>query len=417
MDISPAEEQIIITRLINSPEPDLQILLASTTTDQDSYNVVWQENLDSVFLSNITLRTIDMTGSGKLDIIVSGFTRNGEYYTEIFATPSGNLASYQSIFKLQVPGNIDLLTSERPEDYIDFPDSILPFPVIVQQTDPDSDNELDIMEDKWDWDRNSFTYVQSQSRLIKAESILEKRIRAIYTGNMVQYEDYLQGLWYRESPGGNGFQYLYFEPATREIVFSNGEIQEIFNWSRSIRTTAKRIYTSVSNAIMLSNTDNVSVTAESWDSISISRSDLTWNGLYKRVGTTISGPQNDLKSLISLQNALPLQGTWFSSGEVSIIIDKPQFRWFDGEMERPGLMSIFSLGKNTILQVQFMKKNGAFEEVKNWLLEYSVDSDDSSKIVRSLWLTPVSLDINSITPTDEDPVRFEQIEIVIPDKS
>ncbi|MCD6343228.1 MAG: hypothetical protein J7L76_05540, partial [Spirochaetaceae bacterium] len=198
---------------------------------------------------------------------------------------------------------------------------------------------------------------------------------------------------------------------TREILFYNGSIEEVFTWGVSHRTTAKRLYTRVSNAIIPSMYDTVSVSAESYDRIELWRAATNWNGTYRRLSPALQLILDSESSLEPILSPIKLTGVWQSSDGADIIFDMPGIKWTENGKTRMGTASLFSLGNKMVLQIQFMKKNGALEETTNWLADYEEDKDPT-RIIRSLSLTPAQLRVDQIRETGAVTRRFEQIEVL-----
>ena len=159
--------------------------------------------------------------------------------------------------------------------------------------------------------------------------------------------------------------------------------------------------------------DTVSVSAESWERIELWRADTNWNGVYRRLGPALQLILASESSLAPILSPLELTGVWRSPGGIEIIFDMPRIEWIDGEKKRIGTASLFSLGDKLVLQIQFMKKNGALEETINWIADYEEDRD-STRIIRSLSLSPAQLSVDNIRATGAAWRRFEQIEILSP---
>lgn len=412
LDMEPSDEQILLALPLDDEEAPITLMIATTNAAHNEYHIVWQQSLGTRTLTGINLKTDDLTGSGREDIVIVGFDANGRHVTEVFAAPeNGQITAFAKVFGLIVNGNIDIVTVERSADYFGGLKGGTPYPIIVQQNAPSSENELDLIETKWNWSPRKSAYVQSESRLIKAETILEERIGKLYTGNASTYENYLAGTWYRES-GERAFEdMLYFSPETREIMFYDGSILEIFTWGTSHRTTAKRLYFKINNSLIPSLDDTIYVSVDNWDSIKLTRSSKEWNSSYRRLNASLQSileGQLSLKPLLSPQS---FSGMWESHGQREIIFDLPRIEWITEDERRVGTASFFSIRDTTVLQVQFLRDDGSTEETVNWIAVYNQDKDNT-RIIRSLTLSPAILDTSGPRAVGTEFLRFEQIEEV-----
>jgi len=412
LDLEQSDEQVLVALPLDKPDSSLQLMIASTNPIRNQYDIVWKEPLSTRTLTSITLRSDDLTGNGRSDIIVTGFDEKGRHVTDIFAVPKkGEIRDFRKVFSLGVKGNIDIITEERTPGYYSGLSAGIPYKIIVQKKDPDSKNSMDLIETEWIWESGTFLYKQGQSKKIKGETLQEERIAQVYTGDVSVYESYLRGAWYRETGNGSFMDMLYFDPETREILFYNGSIEEVFTWGISHRTTAKRLYTRVSNAIIPSMFDTVSVSAESYDRIELWRAATNWNGVYRRLSPALQLVLDSESALEPILSSVKLTGVWQSSDGSSLVFDLPGIKWTENGKTKPGTASLFSLGCKMVLQIQYMKKNGALEETANWIVDYEEDKD-STRIIRSLSLTPAKLRVDQIRETGSVMRRFEQIEVL-----
>ncbi len=413
LNMDTSDEQVLITLPLDDESAPLRLMIATTNPIRNQYDIVWDTPLSLRSLRGLTLRANDVTGNGRMDIIITGFDDEGRHSTEVFGVPTkGEITDYRRIFGQLVEGNIDIISTERTSQYWSGITSGDPFDIVVQMKDPDSDNPMDIVENLWKWDSRSFAYRQRSSSKIRAETLLEARIAHVYSGGVNVFEEYLEGAWYRESGDGTDINMIFFDRKSREMVFYDGSVQEVYSWGVSNRATAQRLYTNMINAVIPSLSDRLIIIADSWDTIRIrwsaSEEDYT---TYRRFGEALQSVLGEGSSISSLGVDMGLTGVWESPEGSEIIFDLPKIEWEEDGKIRSGTASIFVLDGVSVLQVQFMKKNGALEETVNWVVEYEEDRDET-KVIRSLSLTPAFLNVDGVVTGDDAWRRFEQIEIL-----
>jgi len=411
LDLEQSDEQVIVALPLDDSESPLELMIASTNPIRNQYDIVWTAPLSVRTLTGITLRAEDMSGNSRDDIVVAGFDETGRHVTEVFAvTKNGSIDDFRRVFSLAVDGNIDIVTEERSPGYWSGLNAGEPYRIVVQKKDPASENGMDVIETDWTWSASRFTYVESESRSVKAETILGERIGEVYAGGVDVYEDYLKGAWYRETGTESLESMLYFDPKAREIIFFDGSVQEIFIWGTSHRTTAQRLYTRVNNAIIPSLAERLSMSADSWDRIELKRGNGEWDS-YRRLGPALQAVLDSESTLGSILETLALTGVWKSPGGGEIVFDTPRIDWSDEDGDRSGTYSFFTIGGRSVLEVQFMRPNGAVEQTETWVAEFEEDRDET-RIIRSLTLTPARLTADAVRPLDGPPKRFEQIEVL-----
>ncbi len=289
------------------------------------------------------------------------------------------------------------------------------YPIVVQQTDASSESSMDILETTWAWNPSAFRYQKKGSRRIQAEAISEERIARVYAGGAEIFEDYLKGAWFRETGNGSYEDMVYFNTDTREIMFYDGKIQEVFSWGASHRTTAKKLYARINNAIIPALFDNMSIRAEAWDRLYLARvvTPDKWDGTYRRLNSSLQDILDSQLQLSPLIEPIPLTGIWRGSGGEELVIDLPSIEWKTEESVRRGTASVFTLNGKTVLQVQFLKRNGSAEETSNWLMDFQ-EVEDGAQIIRFLTVTPAHLVASGVRIIDDNPRQFEQIEMLSP---
>ncbi len=410
LDTDTSDEQVLLAASFDNEEEPLILIIASANTIRNEYSIAWKKKLNTRTLTDINLRLEDLTGNGRDDIVVIGFDTSGQHVTEVFAVPeNGEITDYVRVFSLSVKGNIDVSIVDRTADYYSGLAEGTPYSIIVQEMNPESDNDLDLIETRWKWVPRNFVYTQSESLLIEAETILEERMEKLYAGNASTYEDYLHGTWYRESGDRAYEDILYFNKEKREIMFYDGSALESFIWGKSHRTTSKRLYFKMKNSVVPSLVDTVYVSVDTWDSIDLSRSFGDWNHSYRRFNSSLQAVFDSRQSRKTLLESRTFPGVWESHGDQKIVINLPRIEWYVKGKKRVGTASFFSIDGTTILQVQFLKDDNFIEETQNWIVSYNQDNDNAG-IVQSLTLSPAVLSTSGAAASGTEFLRFEQIE-------
>lgn len=413
INFEQSDEQLLVAVPLDDENAPLQLMIASMNPRNAKYDIVWTHSLSTRTLTGITLQFDDINKDDRQDILISGFDANGHHLTEIFATGKNTGAmDFQSVFKLVVNGNIDIVSPIESQGAFPVSGENDAHWISVQEHDEASDNELDLIESDWFWSESEFAFVQGEVRFIEARTIQEGRIAEVYAGAVSDYENFLDGGWYREN-GERAFKdFIFFDPLMRRMNFYDGSIMEPFVWETSHHTTAKRLYTRITNTVIPSISDKLRISAESWEQITVSRSNSgEWDGTYQRFAAPLQTLMESEHSLGSLLATLSIEGIWQGSDNQRITFTLPSIEWIKGNKQRIGTASIFALEENMILQIQFLKDNGAVEASENWKIDYE-EIQDKSRIIRSLSLSPAHLSAEGIITDESDILSFEQIEVL-----
>lgn len=414
LDTETSDEQILLAIPLDEEDAPMELMIARAQSASNEYEIVWREKLHTRILTGINLRTDDITGNGRDDIVVTGFNEIGHHATAVFSIEKDNdITDFRLVFNLSVKGNIDVVSVERSPDYFSGVKAGIPYTIVVQTLFPESENELDLIETTWHWEPSQFTYLQGKSQLLKGKNLIEKRLEEIYAGDVATYENHLRGSWYRES-GKNAYEdILFFDPEKREIIFYNGTTLEVFLWGNSHRTTAKRLYSQIKNAVIPSFKDTLWISIENWDNIKLTRNFKDWNGAYRRLSTSLQTIIQRERALTPLLSDSSFTGVWENQSKQKILFDLPRIEWMSDKKTRIGTASILSIADTRVLQIQFLKDNGAVGDTENWIINYEQDGDNM-RIIRSLTLSPAMLTVNGIRKIGTDFLHFEQIEVLSP---
>jgi len=394
LDSEQSDEQILVVLPLDKPQADLELLIASVIPARKQYGVVKRLPLQTGTLTGITLNLDDITGNGGNELIVSGFDEKGLHITKIYSVPqNGEITDIITVFDAKINGNIDIDSGANRAN------ASTSLSIVVQEID--AQNNLDFIETTWTWNSAAYTFKPGSPRRVEFDTILEERMKTVYTGDAEEYKKYLSGPWYRKNGSETLVDYVFFDPERDEILFHSGSIQEAYRWGVSNRTTARRLYAQLKNEIIPSIVLEFSINAESWDEISIN-SNTDWDGNYYRLNPklqrTLEVEEAPLSSMLT--------GIWQGQNGAELVFDLPRIQWSENGSVRTGIASLFSLNDELVLQIQYIKENGAMEEAVNWLVEYEEKSDPPRK---SISLIQAQLKMKGARANNLNPRRFEQI--------
>jgi len=169
------------------------------------------------------------------------------------------------------------------------------FNIAVYGHDSTSANILDQIETIYAFNSANERYEQINVSRIPGSQIEQRRLRELLSGAPGVFEKFINDLWYYISPQGtiDTKQYIYFDPAKKEIVFFGDEAQQVFTWQSS---TPSRLGLNIrSQNISISTLMRlIEVELESLDSIRLHVIEdvrlrivagTSWDGSYRRAGS------------------------------------------------------------------------------------------------------------------------------------
>jgi hypothetical protein len=153
---------------------------------------------------------------------------------------------------------------------------------------------LDQVEITYTYNLRNDRYEASATVRVPGSQVEQQRLRELLSGTPGVFEGFIEGLWYYVSPQGtiDNRQYIYFDPAGKELIFYADETQQVFTWQGS-SPTRYGLYIASQNISVTTLKRYLNIELESLDSIrirvsedvrlNISISD-SWDGSYRKAG-------------------------------------------------------------------------------------------------------------------------------------
>jgi len=317
----------------------------------------------------------------------------------VFRRNSGRAANipYKKIAELQIAGSIIIQETPRSLAYQQGLTRGQSFNIAAYGHDNASANILDQIETIYSFNPNTEQYERISVSRIPGSQIEQRRLRELLSGAPGVFEKFINDLWYYVSPQGtiDAKQYIYFDPAKKEIIFFGDEAQQVFLWQTATKTRYG-LYIRSQNISISTLLRFVDIELESLDSIKLRviedvrlriTANTTWDGSYRRAGAA------NFKE--NLTNLRPTIDAVFDSS------------W--------GRIQFFHSGEYTITSVGTVKKGRyIFYKVNNMdLLELRPEEGDENRLVYKaepaagiLLLSRVKVGINGVQDLLEPPITL-----------
>jgi hypothetical protein len=292
-DGDPAEEQIVAYRNLLEIESPVYITFIDFDERTREYRRVWAAPTAAIRPGTISLFTADLIGDRGLCIILTGMNNQDEHTMTIFrrARPdSGD--PFIKIADIRIDGSITIQETERSQAYHQGIAADKSFAIAAYSHDASSANILDQTEIIYAFDPAASRYVQSKRTRIPGSQIEQRRLRELLSGERGVFESFISDLWYYVSPQGtmDSRQYIYFDPANKEIIFFGDGTQQVFTWQNS-NPTRYGLYISSQNISVTTLRRFVDIELESLESIRVKVFEdvrlkiavsASWDGSYRR---------------------------------------------------------------------------------------------------------------------------------------
>jgi hypothetical protein len=406
----------------------VEVMVADYDGIRDKYVVTWRSATESNYRKDFNLSVLDVTGDHNVEIICSGLTSDGRQTLDIFrrsASPDDTFGLYfQSILSLSVEGTIELREKKRTDSYQKGLKSGQSYPVVTTTKDQSSDKLVDLTKKTYIWRNNREQYALVNTEDISGQEIEDQQLRELFTSGKKRFEEFLSGPWIltNQSGLGQGRHLINFNSKAGTITFYTGEIQEIYHWKSSYRFLSNGLSIHGENEIVPYITIQISAYVQDLNNIRLLISDInshnatrntnnTWSGVYQKLGPSTRNSLLARSGNPEGTDHLPaLTGLYKSDTHPNIYFDPPYFRYREGSDPAHGGFSVYSMGED-ILELRFLNKNGITEGRRRYSFDFSAEKKNN-EIVRRLILTPGKLGVNGFKPTSNEPIRYEQVEIV-----
>jgi len=291
------EEQIVAFRSQQDSEGPVQIAFVAYEDRLRAYRRLWNAPAAATMPGTVSMYTIDLLGDRSSCIVVTGMNRRGEHTMTVYRpNPQEDWSRpFQKIAEIQMDGSITVQETERTNAYRQGIANGQPFVITAYGSDRESENLLDKIEISYAFNQQKGIFEPGRVSRVPGSQIEQRRLREILSGNAGVFEEFINDLWYHVSSNGtiDRNQYLYFDPAKREIIFYGDETQQVFTWLGS-NSTRYGIYISSQNISVTTLRRILDIEMESLDSIKMRviedirlkiNVSASWDGSYRRAGS------------------------------------------------------------------------------------------------------------------------------------
>jgi hypothetical protein len=293
----PTQEQFVAYRRLAEVNGPIYVSFIKYDEISGRYKRAWNSPTAASRPETISLFTQDIIGDRNNCILITGMNARNEHTLTVFRRNPLQTQdqSLSKIAELQIDGSIIIQEKERPLAYQQGIANGASFSIAAYGHDTESSNILDQLETIYVYNPSSNRYERSAVTRIPGSQIEQRRLRELLSGVPGVFETFINDLWYYVSPQGtlDSRQYLYFDPAAREIIFFGDETQQIFHWQNSSRTRFG-LYIASQNISISTLRRFIDIELESLDSIRLRVFEdvqlkitvsASWDGTYRRAGT------------------------------------------------------------------------------------------------------------------------------------
>jgi hypothetical protein len=404
-----AEEQFVVYRYVHDAARPLYITCIGYDEQSRKYKRLWDTPTAATRSETISLFTQDLIGDRNNCIIVTGMNNQYEHTMTIFRRSylSERGQPFSKIAELQIDGSIVIQETSRSTAYQQGITNGQSFNIAAYGHDGSSANIMDQMETIYSYNPSTNLYERSNVSRIPGIQIEQRRVRDILSGAPGVFENFTHDLWYYVSPQGtiDSRQYIFFDPASREIIFFGDEAQQVFQWQNSM-PTRYGLYIRSQNISITTLLRFIDIELESLDSIKLRVFEdvrmkiivsTSWDGTYRRAGAVkTEKPKSSIKSSINaLYDSSLGKLRFYDTGAYTITVRNAA--------AKNGRYVFFKVDENDLLE---LRPDDTENEAAEGRMVYKVEAIGNSALI----LSRVRLGTTGIQSTMEPPIMLTPME-------
>lgn len=359
------EDQVIVVRKADSTS--LWLVVGLYDPETKDYNRVTDIKTNISKTGTFTYSNLDVIGNHTQALIYQGVDDNGDYAMSIYmCNGTGMEAEIYDAGSFSSDGTVFIQQTERSDSYELALSNGESFSVWVYSSDKkEGENgkaaSTNQIQTEYKWNSFNRRYEFNRSSTVTASRLAAKELSRIQDGTVETFAAFMDGLWYKTSNTDNTIRYLCFNYPEREIVFLNGDTEEVYNWEDS-KLRHNGIYLTTTNSIisslhrrfdiMLAGVDEIKVTVRDDVKMVIAEGSL-WDGSYKKTASSHNFNQASVSSSQQTFSQKITAGKWQTADEnCSLSFDGNRYQVKYYGQEEEGIYSIIAVGSNTVIQMR-----------------------------------------------------------------
>ena len=280
--------------------PEIYIACAIQDPVTTAYTRLAPVRTEATQLRSLLIYFADVTGRQGNALVYSGLNSSGLQVLGIFSVEEDGAAQagfrLKEILALSADGAIQVEEAERSEAYNRGMAAGESYPVVSYHSAPSSGAAgAAQIRRTYEWNPASGVYELSEEARVSAETAGAMVMQRLLDGGDEALFSFFKGLWYKTEGGAQGVQ-LGFDLAAGEIIFADGQTQEVFE-SESISARGYGVYLVARNSLIASIRRLVDIEIAGRDEIQVRASDdvrlrigvdSSWDGAYRRMRNAAS---------------------------------------------------------------------------------------------------------------------------------
>ncbi|WP_407400286.1 pallilysin-related adhesin [Treponema sp.] len=364
------DDQVNAVRTMDSPY--IALIVGMYNQDTSTYERKAELTTEIIQVQTFSYTGIDLSGDHRNALVYQGFAENGDSILKAYHVFYSSATGYFRLSKiadLRGDGTIFIQQMDRYDAYERSKANGTSFPIWVYTTDTENEKSTDQLQVQYEWNNDEKKYVKTKTLRVAGSRIAAKELAKIQDGTVGTFANFLEGLWYVNESDGSGVRYIFFNYASKEIIFFKDDKEEVYIWAHSnIRRNGMYLSTinqEIENLkrrvdISLKSTEEIHIRIQDDVRMRISES-TEWDGDYKKTNQNLY--KTKLKSKkVSNEIALELEKikSWKTSEGYVVKFTGGKYSVSGDGVSDEGSYSWNGTREDNMVQFRSQKNDGAF---------------------------------------------------------
>ncbi|MBQ7612238.1 MAG: pallilysin-related adhesin [Spirochaetaceae bacterium] len=356
LDIDGFEDKVVVFR--RNSDNGIYLIPAFHNPILKEYVLGEPTKLEITQVNTISLYALELGLDTKPAIVCSGTTVDNIQVLSIFLVEPSS-TSKQSLVQIAVfhaDVQIRINKNDRAQTI-----GLGLYTISCFETDIGQPNSLSQIEKTYTWSETERLFKKDSERIIPGERVENQMLQRIGSGDIALFREFLQGLWdHAANMSTSEEKLMYFDNTENEIIFTDGELQEVYVISNVSQRRYGLYFTtynkSLTNIILrvdieIKSLNEVSIhVVESVTRLKIGAESL-WDGVYRKKDDSITR-ETKLQNTNETEKAIKQPHIIWKNETYELTLLDDTFRFFTPFGLKTGIYTLVTIQNKTILQLK-----------------------------------------------------------------
>lgn len=329
--------------------------------------------------------SLDVVGNHHNALVYQGISSTGHSVLRMYVGSRDKEGKFQidCIGDFDTDGTVFIQQLDRDDSYALSQARGLSFPVWMYSSETRTDSKrTDQIQTEFNWSEKERKYVQVNQSRVPGSSITAKELARIQDGTVETFSRFLEGLWYKTDNASKTIRYIFFDSFSHEIIFENGDSEEVYSWLNSNLRRGGMYFTAVNTSIenlqrrvdiSLIGLDEIRIRLQDDVRMLISESTL-WDGTYKKMAVQMTKATGTTKKD---SFDFVFSGHWKTADGTDIVFSEDTYRVQGAHVSDSGRFMKLLISGEAVVQIRSDSGHPYFRE--NYVFDFpKIEKEEKS---------------------------------------